>query len=518
MDHESGERLALLDAPAPRRTRTRAIVAVLGVSALCAARIGHGPLSAELRELAPLIEAPSLSFNLTNDYGAAATSLYPWRVVEPFRMTTLVAQGARSGAALHWSVQLGDDELLPDGEGRTRPVAQFLFEHVGREFAISLTERAGSAGSRFASSTVMCKYVRREIRELSDEDRDAYLSALEVVARDAPEALDAARARFGASFSNLDHFVRKHVFAPGCTPYHSGLSFFTSHAAFTLEMDRALQQVRVAPPPARFCSTARQRSGRMTFPSLTRGQIDPRVVTPFWDYTRDDHEFGQHWEDSPLFDEAWFGPANPTNDERALEGRFAGTRVPRGNFTVLNAFGIVTKEINENPSLFATRARQFCGLSISLPLPGCDVLRECLETNSLVDLHSCAEDRLHSNLHNAIGGFWNCERSLGEAAATHPSWHEYLLELGLRSTQVWEHNALLRWPDASSCTPSSSSGVGQACRGMCPSLRDVGDDELDEDTLYTLLAEARLIFFEDPRNRSTCVDLPCARVQRQPNC
>ena len=108
-------------------------------------------------------------------------------------MTTLVAQGARSGAALHWSVQLGDDELLPDGEGRTRPVAQFLFEHVGREFAISLTERAGSAGSRFASSTVMCKYVRREIRELSDEDRDAYLSALEVVARDAPEALDAAR-------------------------------------------------------------------------------------------------------------------------------------------------------------------------------------------------------------------------------------------------------------------------------------------------------------------------------------
>ena len=73
MDHESGERLALLDAPAPRRTRTRAIVAVLGVSALCAARIGHGPLSAELRELAPLIEAPSLSFNLTNDYGAAAT-------------------------------------------------------------------------------------------------------------------------------------------------------------------------------------------------------------------------------------------------------------------------------------------------------------------------------------------------------------------------------------------------------------------------------------------------------------
>ena len=91
---------------------------------------------------------------------------------------------------------------------------------------------------------VACKYVRREIRQLSDEDRVAYLSALEVVARDAPEALDAARARFGASFSNLDHFVRKHVFAPGCTPYHSGLSFFTSHAAFTLEMDRALQQVR----------------------------------------------------------------------------------------------------------------------------------------------------------------------------------------------------------------------------------------------------------------------------------
>ena len=117
-----------------------------------------------------------------------------------------------------------------------------------------------------------------------------------------------------------------------------------------------------------------------------------------------------------MFDDAWFGPANPTNGEHVLEGRFAGTRVPRGNFSVLNAYGIVTKEINENPALYATRARQFCGLSISLPLPGCDIFLECLETNSLVDLHTCAEDRLHSNLHNAIGGFWDCWLSTGPAS------------------------------------------------------------------------------------------------------
>lgn len=227
------------------------------------------------------------------------------------------------------------------------------------------------------------------------------------------------------------------------------------------------------------------------------------MTTPYWDYTIDNAAYGAHWEDSPLFDSEWFGPASPSNDEHSLEGRFAGTRVPIGNFSVLNAYGTVTKEINENPSLYATRARQFCGLAISLPLPGCDVLSTCLETNSLVDLHSCAEDQLHSNLHNAIGGFWSCGAALGDVAKANPSWHDYLLELGLRSTQVWEHNRLLKFPATASCTPGAKGTPYKACKGSCPSLDSVSDDDLDADTLYGLLADAQLIYFENDRNEST---------------
>ena len=200
---------------------------------------------------------PALSFNLTNEYATSSSrAIYPWRVVEPFRVTTLAADGIGARSHLTWSVRLGDDELLRDaGDGRA--VVQFEFRHVGREFVITLTERvphadtvaaaaaaAQNLSTRVAFEAVMCKYVRREIRQLNEEDRASYFQALEVVARDAPSDLDAARSLYGASFVNLDYFVRKHVYAPGCTPYHSGLSFFTSHAAFTLEMDRALQQVR----------------------------------------------------------------------------------------------------------------------------------------------------------------------------------------------------------------------------------------------------------------------------------
>jgi hypothetical protein len=100
----------------------------------------------------------------------------------------------------------------------------------------------------------MCKYVRRELRDLTDSDREAYFSAMEVIAKVAEHE---GKATYGNKFKNLAYFAQKHIHGPGCSPYHGGLSFVTAHAAFTLELDQALQLVA------------------------------PSVATPYWDYTID---------------------------------------------------------------------------------------------------------------------------------------------------------------------------------------------------------------------------------------
>ena len=47
--------------------------------------------------------------------------------------------------------------------------------------------------------------------------------------------------------------------------------------------------------------------------------------------------------------------------------------------------------------------------STDYEIPGCQELAQCLQQTNLVDLHQCAEDVLHGNIHTVIGGFWDCK-------------------------------------------------------------------------------------------------------------
>ena len=102
-----------------------------------------------------------------------------------------------------------------------------------------------------------CKYVRREIRDLVTDDRERFLSALEVAHR---MPYDEGQATFGGKYMDAIGLTRKHLARmtlDRCTPWHNGKVFFTAHAAFTLEMEQSLQT------------------------------IDPTIAMPYWDYTID---------------------------------------------------------------------------------------------------------------------------------------------------------------------------------------------------------------------------------------
>lgn len=190
----------------------------------------------------------SLDFDISNEY-PPVSALYPWRVVEPHRATTLTAVSGLtsqngieggSGQRYSWEVTLGGHSLLPNTTlARGAASVVYVFERPAKEYTVRLTEesvgRKGELHVRSITASVMCKYVRREIRQLTTEDRIAYFEAMETLAK---TDMETGVATYGERFVNLQYMTKKHLYGDSCTPYHSGNSFFTAHAAFTLQLDQ----------------------------------------------------------------------------------------------------------------------------------------------------------------------------------------------------------------------------------------------------------------------------------------
>ncbi|KAH8098158.1 hypothetical protein JL720_1086 [Aureococcus anophagefferens] len=103
-------------------------------------------------------------------------------------------------------------------------------------------------------------------------------------------AADPARRR-----ATLGELAAKHSHGPGCSPFHGGVSFFTAHAAFTLQLDASLRAV----------------------------DAELRAPTPYWDFTIDGAAFGARpygWNASSVFADDYFGPAR-AGARRAARGR-----------------------------------------------------------------------------------------------------------------------------------------------------------------------------------------------------
>lgn len=166
----------------------------------------------------------SLTFKVFNpDYGSdepASLAFYPWdHVAEPFRVSKLavVCHARRSTRKYAWRVDLDGKTLWRATGSQT----QFNFTRVGARYQVELASTTWPWRRRTFKNTVICKYLRREIRALTEQNREAYLRAMEVVAH---TSLDEGRARFGPEFVNLQYETTKHVHGPGCSPFHGGLS------------------------------------------------------------------------------------------------------------------------------------------------------------------------------------------------------------------------------------------------------------------------------------------------------
>lgn len=84
-----------------------------------------------------------------------------------------------------------------------------------------------------------CLYVRRELRTLSDDDRDAFFDAAEVVYR-TPTA--EGQPLYGSKYYGVGTFAMDHNVLAGnsdCDHMHDGLGFITNHVAQTVLLRHA---------------------------------------------------------------------------------------------------------------------------------------------------------------------------------------------------------------------------------------------------------------------------------------
>jgi hypothetical protein len=234
------------------------------------------------------------------------------------------------------------------------------------------------------------KYVRREIRSLTDEDRETFFSALEVL-----YSLSETEGQrlYGSKFHNAEYFSYKHLTGAGttdCDHWHDGAGIITHHMAFTLEFEQSLQS------------------------------INPAIANPYWEYGMDTYLY-DHWSDSPIFDADWFGMSSPTNPEHKIDdgGRWDDLLVPDGDAYTewnihdtgslnpyVNGFGHMRSPWNNNPFQQLGRHNKTYSMTQYETMPDCSVLQSCFKSTSLADLNDCSNGQTHGPVHILIGGAW----------------------------------------------------------------------------------------------------------------
>ena len=341
-------------------------------------------------------ETPRLGLTVSNsrerDMGRTiGDGLYPWEMLaEIFQPTSLEPSSSCAGQLVceyTWSVPTVGVETM------TADSIEVTFQKIGNHPVILLrsVSTIGHAMSSFVdkmTTYIMVKYVRREIRAQTDDQRDAFIAATKTLytisQRDGVKM-------YGSKYRSIEYLVAKHLAGAAskeCDHWHDGAGVLMHHGAFTLEFEQSIQS------------------------------IDPHVTVPYWDYSADAYFLGtDKVQLSAMFSDDMFGALSPTGDSHVLDsGPWAYASVNhltedlRDEFgsAITNPYGLLRSPWNTNPTPYLTRYRKILGVENGgFILPTCQDFISAFDHESLGYLFSQLYGLLHGPLHVMIGGHWN---------------------------------------------------------------------------------------------------------------
>jgi hypothetical protein len=391
-------------------------------------------------------EQASLGVMICNSYtkGKSPNTEYPWtQMVEPYRVTTLELTESDSTATYRWTI---DGHVHGFGTE-----VEALFTDTGYhsvKVEEMIVDDNGDITTNFLVVKVMCKYVRREIRALSDLDRETWLSTIAVI-QHVPTLV--GQAIYGSKYMSKDAFTRVHLYYGGamdCDHWHQGAGFVTSHVALTLQFEQALQS------------------------------INPSIATPYWDFTLESTFYGaRDWRESFIFADDWFGKASPDNTLHTVtEGRFqfVATLLDASKYSDwINSYGLLRAPWNNDPTPFLTRSSKVYGYENNMKPSGCKEYRASLKQTTWMAMSKQLNSAAHGHIHELMGGAWNhyLTSLVGDNAA--PSIYTFAHSIQALSKVLWRYG-YVNCPDSCSMTDAAAD-----CQCTCSAESLAGKTSLE---------------------------------------
>ena len=331
---------------------------------------------------------------------------YPWLrgvIVEPHRQTYFEPLDYKSESVFRWSVWVEGRDQAADAEMAEARGYVHEFKNPGN-FIVQMTETRDERVYKKARGVVHVKYVRRELRQLFEEDRGRFFEAYRTLWL---VTTGEGRRKYGNdAYKGIDYFIRLHLVDAGafaCDGFHDGAGFLNSHVAINLELERAIQVV------------------------------DPAIALPYWDYTIEAAAVNttgnlSRWRESSIFSPDFLGTLRPMNHKNIVDDGGYWDHLPmlrddeKEYTSYTNAYGMMRSAWNTLNTPFLTRTFKSYGY-VTDHFPTCGDVHDVMNLDVFYNgtqncTEGCGSAGLtkefalqvmydpHGTVHNMVGGMW----------------------------------------------------------------------------------------------------------------
>lgn len=278
------------------------------------------------------------------------------------------------------------------GESRTTPKYKIYKQLAGKVY------KPHESSSYELTFSMAVKYVRREIRSLSDTDRTDYFDALKVLYTMGEAD---GQSLFGPKFHSAETLAAMHLLGGAktdCDHFHDGAAIATSHIAMTLFFEQSMQAV------------------------------NPKIALPYWEYTLDNYLYGSSSE-SVIWGSDWFGSMSSGNSDHTIDDNsfWANVSIPDGTQyqdwdiastgslnPYVNAYNQLRSPWNNDATNKILRSNTVYGGEAYTGYPTCSTLLTAFDQDSISNINWYLNGGTHGPTHIYIGGAWVDDDSLDD--------------------------------------------------------------------------------------------------------
>jgi hypothetical protein len=324
-----------------------------------------------------------INISATNEYGEYGGANYDWLVekhlAEPYKTTVFsINEDNHLDDEIVWKWSQEDED---DVWGNS---IEKVFTNTGKYELLLSGMNIRNETILTQTIPVIVKYVKRELRQLTNEDRHNFLHAASKIWK---YTTDEGRAKYGEKFTGINELVEEHALASNdikCDQFHEGSGFFTHHFAITQTFEAALRS------------------------------IDPSVTLPYWDFTIEGQDITDAGESpsyfleiTPFLNDKWFGSTDENGHVR--DSKFAFAKMPKiTNESIVepNSYGYIRSYWNNNNDEYAVRHLfDVCGVEpTNKRIPNCQTHFEILNVTTLSDFQILSPNDGHGTVHVQLGG------------------------------------------------------------------------------------------------------------------